>query len=120
MNQFILYSLQCSLSLVLPQVSSLQLVIDSNAALTLNCSSTGSPARNVIWRKDNIVLTNDSSYTTSQILRYGISATYDHFLDVHAAPVELVGVYSCVVHDSLGRNSQTSTIEVYGNFIANA
>ena len=98
----------------LPLVSSLELVTAGDAALTLNCTSTGSPAQSVIWRKDGTGLTNDSSYMTTQILRNGVSATYDNLLAVSAAPSELVGVYSCTVQDSLGRNSLTSTIQVNG------
>lgn len=98
----------------LPQVSSLLLITDSDAAITLNCTSTGSPVQSVVWRKDGTSLANDSSYTTAKILRNGVSATYDNLLAVNAAPSALVGVYSCIIHDSLGRNSQTATIPVNG------
>ena len=67
-----------------------------------NCTSTGSPATNVIWRKNGASLVNDSSYVATQILRNGISATYDNILDIlNATPSELVGVYSCTVQDYL-------------------
>ncbi len=98
----------------LPQVTSLQLAPDSIAALTLNCTSTSSPAMSVIWRKDGASLNNSSSYVTTQILRDGISATYENLLDINAVPSELVGEYSCTVHDSLGRNSQTATFTING------
>lgn len=98
----------------LPQISSLQLMTPSDAALTLNCISTSSPAANVIWRKDGADLSNHTSITTTQILRSGVSATYDNILAINAPPYELVGVYSCIVHNSLGHNSETSTIQVHG------
>ena len=98
----------------LPQVSSIQLVSNTGTSLTINCSSTGSPALNVIWTKDGTILANSTSYTTTQMLRDRISATYDNLLDVNAAPSELVGVFSCIVHDSLGRNSQEASVQVNG------
>ena len=82
----------------------------------MNCTSSSSPALNVIWRKDGASLAN-SSYTVSQVLRDGVSATYDNFLNINAAPSDLVGSYSCTVQDSLGRNSQTTTIQVNGKFL---
>lgn len=91
------------------------MVTGSNAALVLNCTSTGSPALSVVWRKDGTSLTSSSAYMTTQTLRDGVSATYDNLLSVTAIPSELVGVYSCIVQDSLGRNSQTVTIQIHGN-----
>ena len=85
------------------------------AALTLNCTSTASPAMSVVWRKDGSSLANSSSsYNTSQQLRNGVTATYDNILSINAAPSELAGAYSCIIHDSLGRNSQTASIQVNG------
>ena len=101
-------------STALPQVRSLQLVIDSNSALALNCTSTGSPARIVVWRKDRSFLTNFSTYTASQILRDGLSSTYDNLLEIKAEPSELAGTYSCIIHDSLGHNSEPAIIQVKG------
>ena len=104
----------CLLSSVLPRVRSLQLLTDSSSALTLNCISTSSPALSVVWLKDGASLDNTTSYSTTQVLRNGISATYDNILEIDAAPAELVGAYSCIVHDSLRRNSQTAAIQVNG------
>ena len=104
----------CLLFSVLPRVSSLQLLTDSSSALTLNCISTSSPALSVVWLKDGASLDNTTSYSTTQVLKNGISATYDNILEIDAAPSELVGAYSCIVHDSLRRNSQTATIQVNG------
>ena len=105
------------LSSALPQISSLQLIVPSGTALTLKCTSTSSPPANVIWSKDGASLSNNSSYETVQILRNGMTATYDNYLLVNGSPSELLGVYSCIIHDSLGRNSGTSTVEVNGNYI---
>lgn len=86
----------------------------SDTALTLNCISTSSPVTNVIWRKDGYSLVNDSSYVMTQVLTNGITATYDNLLSIDAPPSELIGEYSCIVHDSLGRNSGTSNIQLNG------
>ena len=102
------------LSSALPRISSLYLVVPSDTALTLTCTSASSPPANVIWRKDGAGLSNSTNYEMIQILRNGISATYDNILFANASPYELIGVYSCIVHDSLGRNSETSTIQVNG------
>lgn len=48
------------------------------------------------------------------MLRSGVSATYDNILQVNATPSDLVGQYSCIVHDSLRRNSEAATIQVNG------
>lgn len=97
----------------LPKVSSLQLVTDSNSALTLNCTSTGSPALTVVWRKDGGLI-DFSTYTTSQIIRNQLLSTYDNLLEIKANPSEITGTYSCTIHDSLGRNSEPAAIQVEG------
>ena len=109
------YTLLCLL-LALPQTTSLQLVANS-AAMTLNCTSTGSPAQSVVWRKDGSTVTLNSSFVVSQILRNGVSATYDNILAANATPSDLVGVYSCIIHDSLGRNSQPATMPINGRMV---
>lgn len=101
----------------LPQISSLQLMIPSDAALTLNCISTGSPVTNAIWRKDGISLSNESSYVMTQILSNGTTATYDNFLSINSSPSEIIGVYSCIIHDSLGHNSRASSIQLSGKLV---
>lgn len=99
---------------VQPTITSFQLVPNSASILSLNCSSSGSPAMNVIWRKDGIPLAGNSSYTSFKVLRDGLSATYDNILNVDEMLTDLPGRYSCIVHDSLGRNSQESVLEVKG------
>ena len=69
----------------------------------------------VVWTKDGRALPSDLSYTTMQMLRDGMSATYDNLLMVSGHYSELVGIYSCIVHDSLGRNSVPASLQVNGN-----
>ena len=98
----------------LPQVSSLQLAISSNSPLALNCTSTGSPALTVVWTKDGSTLPNDLAYTTTQILRGGTTSTYDNLLEIGGYYSTIAGVYSCIIHDSLGRNSVPASLQVNG------
>ena len=100
-------------SAVLPNIDSLHPEIDSDSALTLNCSSSGSPAATVVWTKNSVVL-SDGNYSLTQILRDGTTAAYDNLIAANATPTELVGLYSCVVHDTLGHNSEVVTLEVKG------
>ena len=99
----------------LPRVSSVQVTFGTTSPLALNCTSTGSPALTVVWTKDGRALPSDLSYTTNQVLRDGTSATYDNFLLVSGYYSELVGIYNCIVHDSLGRNSVPASLQVNGN-----
>ena len=76
---------------------------------TLNCTSVDSPATAVRWTKDGEVL---SGYVTYQILRDGRTATYDTFLNIDAAPDELIGTYTCRVLNSVGQsNMEQITIQ---------
>lgn len=98
----------------LPQVSSLQLGISSNSPLALNCSSVGSPAFTVVWTKDGSTLPNDLVYTTTQTLMDGTTAAYDNLLEISGQYSTIVGLYSCIIHDSLGRNSAPASLQVNG------
>ena len=98
----------------LPQISSLKLALGTNSPLSLNCTSNGSPALTVVWTKDGTVLPNTLSYTTNQVLRNGTTASYDNLLDISGQYSELVGTYSCIIHDSLGRNSVPASLQVNG------
>ena len=98
----------------LPQVSSLQLGVSSNSPLTLNCSSSGSPALTVVWTKDGSTLPNGLVFAATQTLRDGTTASYDNLLEVSGHYSAIVGVYSCIIHDSLGHNSLPVSLQVNG------
>lgn len=86
----------------------------SNSPLALNCTSTGSPAMTVVWRKDGASLPSDLVYTTAQVLRDGTSAAYDNLLEISGSYSDIVGIYNCIIHDSLGRNSEPASLQVNG------
>ena len=99
----------------LPRVTSLQLVSGTDSALTLNCTSTGSPATTVVWTKNGSALSSGGLYESTQILRDPTTATYDNLITATAAPVDLIGLYACIVQDSIGHNSQLTTLAIEGN-----
>lgn len=57
----------------------------------------------MIWTKDGELLS--SSYLVHQILRDGVTATYDNVIEIEAAVDELAGTYSCSVLNSAGLSS---------------
>jgi hypothetical protein len=69
---------------------------------TLNCTSSGSPATTVSWRKDGVLLTEGNTYHMTQLLHSGTSSTYFNLLEVNAGPYAVVGNYSCEVSNRLG------------------
>ena len=44
----------------------------------------------------------------------GTSATYDNLLEINGLYSEVGGVYNCIIHDSLGRNSEPVSLQVNG------
>ena len=92
-----------------PTISSLSVVISNNSLFTLECTSTGSPATTVIWTKDGNLLSTDLTY---QILRDGVAATYDNYIEIDADLSNLPGAYSCSVLNSAGlSNAAAVTIQ---------
>ena len=73
----------------------------SGTVFTLNCTSTGSPPTNVTWVKDGEVITDDNNYGITQILRDGITTTYDNILKIHLHVSEIIGTYTCMIDNSV-------------------
>lgn len=88
-----------------PTVSSLAVANSNNSVFTLNCTSMGSPATTVIWTKDSELL---SDYPLFQILRDGVTATYDNLAEINVDLDGLVGTYSCNVLNSAGLSNIVS------------
>lgn len=87
---------------MVPTISSLSIAYLNSSVFTLNCTSMDSPATTVIWTKDSELL---SDYPLYQILRDGVTATYDSFVEITA---DLDGTYSCSVLNSAGLSSAAS------------
>ena len=88
-----------------PSITSLAAISDGSL-FTLNCTSIGSPATDVTWRKDGRILSASSVYGISQILYSGRTSTYFNLLEVDAGPYAVTGDYSCEVSNLLGSDSR--------------
>ena len=65
---------------------------------TLTCVSRGGPATRVVWRRDGMEITENSTYSTSQIIVDTSSTTvYNNTLRVRGREG---GVYRCAVSNS--------------------
>lgn len=96
-------------------VSAFHLSENASTLLSLNCTSTESPASRVVWLKDfNRINFDDGVYNTYQVLVDGSTATYENTLTGVADPRELEGIYTCIVFDSENSTSQPAQIEVEG------
>lgn len=88
-----------------PTVSSLAVANINSSVFTLNCTSTDSPATTVVWSKDSELL---SDYALYQILRDGVTTTYDNLVQINTDLDRLVGTYSCSVLNSAGLSNVVS------------
>ena len=76
----------------------------------LDCTSTGSPATTVTWARDGVPVTSDGTYTLTQVLDDGSTATYKNQLQLLTGPYGIPGLYSCNASNVLGSDSEQITI----------
>ena len=72
---------------------------------TIICTSTGGPATDVTWYKDNvqIMIPNErGTYNYSQIIVNTTSATYENRLRIIEKSSEATGTYTCEVTNPRG------------------
>ena len=83
---------------------------------TITCTSTGGPATDVIWSKDNvnIRLTMGGLYEHSQIIINTTSATYENRLRIVDKSSEAAGNYTCKVTNL--RGSMNGSLYIQGNY----
>ena len=91
-------------------ITSVGTTSDFGSLFTLNCVSSGSPASSVVWMKDGEVLSETSTYKTSQLLQNGATSTYFNLLEVNSGPYAITGEYSCEVSNSLGSDTRNVTV----------
>ena len=91
-------------------VISLQRTMEHSPNFTLNCTSTGSPATTVTWRKDGTVLGSGGQYEMTQRLQDGATATYENIMVVGGTPSVLLGVYSCSILNEIGTVTRNITV----------
>ena len=99
---------------VVPVIMSLQINEFSTGYLTLNCTSTGSPATTVIWTLNGTELTIDGTiYHQTQSVIDRRRSTYENLLNVSITTDTTPGIYGCTVTNRLGI-SNMETIMVKG------
>ena len=74
----------------------------TDAVFTLNCTTAGSLATNVTWTKDGETVAANDTFEVLQILQDGVAAMYSNLLRVYTEPLDVVGVYTCSVDNSVG------------------
>ena len=84
---------------------------------TITCTSTGGPATDVTWSKDNvnIKLTMGDFYEHSQIIINTTSATYANRLRIVDKSSEAAGNYTCSITNS--RGGMNGSLYIQGNYI---
>ena len=82
---------------------------------TITCTSTGGPATDVTWSKDNvnIRLSMGGLYEHSQIIINTTSATYENRLRIVDKSSEAAGNYTCKVTNSGG--SMNGSLYIQGD-----
>ena len=96
-----------------PGRPSVSLVSYSHTSQTLNCTSSGGPATNVTWRKDNVIipLTN-STYQQSQRVADEVTSTYHNLLSITSSNIDdYGGSFSCTVGNRRG-NSENYLLDI--------
>ena len=86
---------------------------------TIVCTSTGGPATDVTWYKDNapIMIPNEGgTYNYSQIIINTTSATYENRLRIVDKSSEAAGNYTCQVTNP--RGSVNESLYIQGNYYA--
>ena len=87
----------------------------NSTALTLTCTSTGSPATIVTWMKDGSPLTVDgTTYTLEQTVTGRSTSTYDNVLTISEGSGNIEGSYTCTVENILGSDSMTVQVRGKG------
>ena len=91
----------------------MSLVSYSHTSQTLNCTSSGGPATNVNWRKDNVIITlTSSTHQQSQRVADEVTSTYHNFLSITSSNIEdHSGNFSCTVGNNRG-NSENYFLDI--------
>ena len=88
----------------------------NRASQTVTCTTSGGPATDVIWFKDNEKITVTSSgglYEHSQVITNTTSATYENRLRIVDKSSKAAGTYTCEVTNPMG--STNGSLCIQGN-----
>ena len=86
---------------------------------TITCTSTGGPATDVTWSKDNVNIRlsmGGQLYEHSQIIINTTSATYENRLRIVDKSSEIAGNYTCQVTNL--RGDMNGRLYIQGNYYA--
>ena len=99
---------------VLPTIMDMEYDEDSRR---VRCISTGSPATNVTWMKDGVIIDESSTdYTLTQTVTNRATSTYTNIVTVNVgAPGGVAGIYICTVTNDLG--TATNETVAYGELM---
>ena len=84
------------------------------ASQTITCTTSGGPATDVTWFKDNekIIMTSSGGlYKHSQVITNKISATYENRLRIVDKSSKVAGTYTCEVSNLSGSTNETLCIQ---------
>ena len=92
----------------------------NRASQTITCTTSGGPATDVTWLKDNEKITVTSSgglYEHSQVITNITSATYENRLRIVDKSSKAAGTYTCEVTNP--RGSTNGSVCIQGTVITN-
>ena len=81
---------------------------------TTTCTTSGGPATDVTWFKDNEKIITTSSgglYEYSQVITNTTSATYENRLRIIDKSSKVAGTYTCEVSNPSGSTNETLCIQ---------
>ena len=105
------YNAQLSVTLITlppfsgsPSVTSLRYDYQSR---TFTCTSTRGPATTVTWKRDEIVISLNTTHQQTKSLVDSVAGTYQTVLtiDGSVSQSDILGTYSCTVENARGRSS---------------
>ena len=98
---------------VIDPISPNAMTVNVGEALTLSCTSQGSPPDIFIWRKDNSVIQS----TTTPVIYNATRAVFCANYSIDSVTTSDSGTYTCTVTNPIGSNSATITVTVYGKLL---
>ena len=104
------------MNLIIGSVTNVSIQYDKTSQ-TITCISTGGPATDVTWYKDNaqVMIPNEGgTYNHSQIITDTTSATYENRLRIVDKSSEAAGNYTCEVTNL--RGSMNGSLYIQGNY----
>ena len=84
---------------------------------TITCTSTGGPATDVTWSRDNVTIntaSNGGVYEHSQVIVNTTSATYENKLKIVDKSSKKAGTYRCEVRNFM--ESTNGTLYIQGSY----